>query len=597
MEPQYKVLVKDREYTSTQFINMVSGKEELLSLNALEHKMFNNDAFTLSATNKVNVVNITHSITRVGGELAGVLILHNNKTYGNKNGRLLYKCIPDDKRLPIFLVPYEMKNIGFSKVFINKYVTFHFSEWSMKHPYGTISQTIGTVDILDNFYEYQLYCKSLHSSINKFTKDTSAILKTMPPDTFIDNISKKYPSIEDRTNNDIWQIFTIDPPNSTDFDDAISIKNNDQPIIQLSIYISNVTIWLDELQLWESFSRRISTIYLPDKKRPMLPTILSDCLCSLQEGNKRIAFVLDLFIDTTSWTVLSSSFSNCIINVFKNFRYEEEALLKNTNYTQIIGLAKGLSRQHKYISHIKTSHDVVSYLMILMNHTCAQQLHKHQCGIFRSSHLSAVSGQTCVVGSPVPEDVQSFLKIWTSSCGQYIDLANFTSEENPLLKHDFLNVDAYVHITSPIRRIVDLLNIIKFQQVCGQSPLIELSPAAEHFYNKWTAELEYINITMRSIRKIQSDCTLLDLCHTNPETLDKIFDGYVFDKVVRNDSLYQFTVYLPELRLVSRVVIKNDIMSEYNSSAFKFKLYLFNNEDNFKKKIRLMLIYDGGLLP
>ena len=95
---------------------------------------------------------------------------------------------------------------------------------------------------------------------------------------------------------------------------------------------------------------------------------------------------------------------------------------------------------------------------------------------------------------------------------------------------------------------------------------------------------------MRSIRKIQSDCTLLDLCHTNPETLDKIFDGYVFDKVVRNDSLYQFTVYLPELRLVSRVVIKNDIMTEYNSSAFKFKLYLFNNEDNFKKKIRLTLI-------
>ena len=35
--------------------------------------------------------------------------------------------------------------------------------------------------------------------------------------------------------------------------------------------------------LWRSFTKRVSTIYLPDKKRPMLPTILSDCLCSLQE--------------------------------------------------------------------------------------------------------------------------------------------------------------------------------------------------------------------------------------------------------------------------------------------------------------------------
>ena len=32
----------------------------------------------------------------------------------------------------------------------------------------------------------------------------------------------------------------------------------------------------DHLNIWESFSRRVSTIYLPDRKRPMLPTILSD---------------------------------------------------------------------------------------------------------------------------------------------------------------------------------------------------------------------------------------------------------------------------------------------------------------------------------
>jgi exoribonuclease R len=53
---------------------------------------------------------------------------------------------------------------------------------------------------------------------------------------------------------------------------------------------------MDVLNLWDSFSRRISTIYLPDKKRPMLPTILSDCLCSLQENVRRVAFVMDVFI-------------------------------------------------------------------------------------------------------------------------------------------------------------------------------------------------------------------------------------------------------------------------------------------------------------
>ena len=69
----------------------------------------NNDVFTLSATNEVN---ITHSITRVGGELAGVLILHNNKTYGRQQktnkksiakpkGPSTYLVIPITKKLKI----------------------------------------------------------------------------------------------------------------------------------------------------------------------------------------------------------------------------------------------------------------------------------------------------------------------------------------------------------------------------------------------------------------------------------------------------------------------------------------------------------------
>ena len=32
----------------------------------------------------------------------------------DKNGKLLYRVIPDDKHLPYFLVPYDLK-IGFNK--------------------------------------------------------------------------------------------------------------------------------------------------------------------------------------------------------------------------------------------------------------------------------------------------------------------------------------------------------------------------------------------------------------------------------------------------------------------------------------------------
>ena len=294
----YKVHINDRGYTSWCFYATTDFQEtKLPHIVPADYKLLTNDVFSLDENNTLKLL---HSSIRVSDSIPGVLMLKNNKTYGRQNGttgKLLYKCIPDDMRLPSFLVPYEIKNMGFSKVFTNLYVTFQFKEWTDKHPHAVLSQVIGSVDTLDNFYEYQLYCKSLNASIQKFTKDTSKALKSNSHDAFIQNVSKKYPSIENRTDRSKWKIFSIDPEASLDYDDAFSVATLETGIQQLSIYISNVTIWMDVLNLWESFSRRISTIYLPDRKRPMLPTILSDCLCSLQSNHTRLAFVMDIFIN------------------------------------------------------------------------------------------------------------------------------------------------------------------------------------------------------------------------------------------------------------------------------------------------------------
>ena len=91
---------------------------------------------------------------------------------------------------------------------------------------------------------------------------------------------------------------------------------------------------------------------------------------------------------------------------------------------------------------------------------------------------------------------------------------------------------------------------------------------------------------MRSIRKVQNDCSLLDICNNNPEIMERLYDGYAFDKIVRNDGLYQYIVYLPELKLTSRVTMRENLD---NYQAGKYKLYLFNDEENLKKKIRLQL--------
>jgi len=567
---QYKVIIEDRGYTTWSFHNANTFEKLDLNLNPLTHKLFTNDIFIVSKTLEPTIL---HSSIRVGGTIPGVLVLKNNKTYGRKNGRLLYKCMPDDTRIPSFLLPYDMKNMGFSKVFMNLYVTFTFDSWNEKHPYGTLCQLIGPVDSLDNFYEYQLYCKSLNTSIQKFTKDTSKALKSKSHDAFIENIRVNYPSIQDRTSVKEWYIFTIDGPKTVDFDDAFGLNTLENGLLQLSIYISNVTIWMDILNLWDSFSQRISTIYLPDRKRPMLPTILSECLCSLQSNHTRIAFTMDIIMNN-EYEIKEVKYSNSMIKIVKNFIYEEPDLLSNYKYNQLLNVTKELSKKYKYVTNLRNSNDLVSYLMILMNYNSAKEMLKYNNGIFRSSIIHT----EIKVPEELPEDVGKFIKIWNSSSCQYIDGSNVN------VKHELLDIDSYVHITSPIRRLVDLLNIIKFQQNTG---IIPLSKNADNFYNKWFQELDYINVTMRAIRKIQSDCSLLDLCFNNPLVLETEYEGYSFDKLHRGDGLFQCIIYLPELKLVSRITTRVNLN---NFEKKMYKLILFHDEEKFKKKIRLQLL-------
>jgi exoribonuclease R len=569
----FKIYVNDRNYSSWNIFETSNFQPVNLEINPVENKLFSNDVFSIDDAKNVKLI---HSSIRSGTSMPGVLIINGNKTYGRqekKNGKFLYKCIPDDMRLPPFLVPYEIKNVGFSKVFVNLYVTFSYVEWSNKHPMGILTQVIGPVDVLDNFYEYQLYCKSLNASIQKFQKDTTIALQDKSShEIFIESICEKYPSIENRTD---WHIFTIDPSKSVDFDDGFSIKQIDDNIQQLSIYIANVTILMDVLNLWDSFSQRISTIYLPDRKRPMLPTILSDCLCSLQANHNRFAFVMDIFIQNNEITEIK--YSNCMIKVHKNYSYEEDSLLINPNYIKLMDTTKKLSKKYKYINNVRNSHELVCYLMILMNYNCATEMIKHKAGIFRSTIIK----KEFSVPDSIPEDVSKFIKIWNSSTGQYINGEELDTKQ---IRHEMLELDAYIHITSPIRRLVDLLNIIKFQQNTG---IIQLSENSDKFYNKWLGNLEYINTTMRSIRRVQVDCTLLDLCANNQDIMEKEYDGYLFDKILRNDGLFQFMVFLPELKLSSRITLRVDIENFQNK---KFKLFLFNDEESFKKKIRLHLL-------
>lgn len=557
----YKIIINDRNYQDWHLCDSSSLNEiNKIEIDPTKSKLFTNDVFQIDDERQLN---ITNSCVRTMTHISGILVLNNSKTFGKYKDKYLYKCIPDDKSLPIFIIPYNLK-LGFSKNINNKYIIFSFDNWNGKHPQGTIVNVLGDVDILANYYEYQLYCNNLYDSIQPFNKAVNDALKQKTEQEFISSMIQKY-NLLDRTNE---PIFSIDSDCTSDYDDAYSITCNDTDCYTLSIYIANVPLWMEELNLWNSFSERVSTIYLPDRKRPMIPTPLSNGLCSLCENVVRFAFTLDITIIHNE--IIGYKFENTYIRVYKNYIYDSISLKKDKNYTLMMKVVDNLSKVYKYTNNIKNSHIMVSYLMILMNYYTALEMVKYNNGIFRSVKINQIIERNLELS----DNVNNFLKILNSSCGQYDLYDNRKC-------HEMLELESYIHCTSPIRRMVDLLNMGRLQK---NLLLVDYSDNFEKYNQYWCDNMNYINTTMRKIRKIQNDCNLLDMCNNNPAICNKEHDGYVFDKNVRSDGLYEYNVYLSELNTCSRIILHFELN---HSNKYSFRVFIFNDENSLKKKIRL----------
>ena len=553
----YKIVIHDSTYTNYDVVYSHSFEKRELNIDPITLKMFNNDLFDYDEESQL--VTIKHSMMKSNENIAGVLDL--SRTYGKIKKKFLYRCNTDDKRLPTFLIPYEPK-YSFDKSKTKLYITFKFFNWNNTYPYGQITQVIGDIQDLNNFYEYLLYTKSLNCSIQKFTKNTKARISNRTNDEIIREITKKY-NIEKRDADNGYYIFTIDNDHSNDHDDGLSWNNETNT---LSIYIANVALVIDYLGLWDSFSTRIATMYLPDRKRPMLPSILSECLCSLKEGQNKLCFVLDITIEDND--NIHHELNICNAKISKNHIYKD---VLNDNDIPYYSKIKSFFKTNSNM-------EVVHKSMMYMNHFMSKFLLKHETGIFKNLNQEEVSD----IPESLPSNVSQFIQTMRNNASSYVlhDKQEYKSLQNP-------KYSSYLQTTSPIRRLVDLLNNICIMNV--QTCFKYDSNVSNIFYNSWINRLDYINISSRAIRKIQYKCQILNQHEINKtKNPNKSYRGYVFDRYEKTqDNKYQYMVYVPEIKLSCSITVKEYLE---NFTEQEFKLYIFHHEESFKKKIKLQLV-------
>ena len=96
-------------------------------------------------------------------------------------------------------------------------------------------------------------------------------------------------------------VFTIDPDDARDFDDALSVeqvKDQGRSLWRIGVHIADVSHyveWGSALDL--AARRRATSVYLVDRVIPMIPEELSCGLCSLTPGEVRRSMTVDLYVN------------------------------------------------------------------------------------------------------------------------------------------------------------------------------------------------------------------------------------------------------------------------------------------------------------
>lgn len=128
-------------------------------------------------------------------------------------------------------------------------------------------------------------------------------------------------------------VFTIDPEDAKDFDDAIHIRDLGNGMTEVGVHIADVSHYVPEGSTIdrEAYDRATST-YLVDRVIPMLPEALSNGVCSLRPREDKLAYSCILSVDgggnVHSWEVKET-----VIHSKERFTYDgAQAVLDGKNH-------------------------------------------------------------------------------------------------------------------------------------------------------------------------------------------------------------------------------------------------------------------------
>lgn len=340
-------------------------------------------------------------------------------------------------------------------------------------------------------------------------------------------IISNYSIDKSRTSVDDY-ILSFDGEDAKEIDDALSIKILDNGNIILGVHIADPTDLIDENSIiFEEAAARTTSIYLSDKSYSMFPEELGTNLISLLEKKSRPAISYYFEFDKNG-ILINSNYLKSIIEVNKNLTYDDfnrillmngDDKLKNSidnlsyissilqRYYNVDPLYKTVNRESKNITSTNivgssNGEKVVESSMIFTNQMVSKYFYDNNLPfIFRNHNINK--------SELAKLDKLKYKIQEENNSEEYLRYIEMVKNLYPKAKYDIeckghegLGIKYYSHITSPLRRMADVIGLICLEKLYFNSPTEENKKMVRKLVLKHSKS---INDKRNSIEKFSSE--------------------------------------------------------------------------------------------
>jgi ribonuclease R len=339
--------------------------------------------------------------------------------------------------------------------------------------------------------------------------------------------------------------YTIDAHNSMDLDDSFNILIKENCFI-LQVSIADVSHFIQRNSLlFQRALKKIETHYYKNSVSHMLPVIYSEKKISLLPDREvpTITFEFDVDFD---YNILDFKFYESVFVSLKKMSYSEFdklVLLKEVNqdiakfrlavdfstfllnnrrkagalaiydlkkmiYSDEEGIIRNLS-----IANAHTGNIVVQEFMILTNSMIGQLMAKKDLPfLFRNHTVKNISPDRDEILNQYNHALLDpvYLDQLAGKIGFWFDAAVY---ENIIKGHYGLNLSVYTHITSPIRRVADLINQFQLKNYLNSSyggfNFQELAEISQYLKSKYNEMKEKSNDFFRNKARAEAKTSIV----------------------------------------------------------------------------------------